>query len=353
MLEKAAGAVRCAHCHSAGAVDPCLRCGGLVCPGCAADAGSCPVETPATKMRQLNPGTRLIALDLSGGLGLALHSVDELKTVDLETGMETYLGERLLYKGVPTPLLGPQHTLISVGPDPASLHRLGLGFAGMTQPLPSGASHAPILKLCLAEDGQHLAVLREDGALELLDLIADRICFEAAVGRVDPSVVLDLDPSSSTCAVCTDNWLLAFNLEGRPLGRRAASACWLGLAGGWLALLEGLTHLDLLRVAADEDPSTWAEHTVHLPAPAQIASRRPGRGRAIATLSRDGRLAILLKRGDLCLMTLPGSEQRVMAVRGEHEAIEPTLLRFISADLRLMAADLAGRVIYWPRLSFP
>jgi hypothetical protein len=353
MLEKAAGAVRCAHCYGAGAAKPCLRCGGLICPGCAADAKSCPVEAPATEMRQLNPGTRLIAVDASGGLGLALHSVNELKTVDLETGMETYLGERLLYKGVPTPLLGPQQTLISVGPDPAALQRLGLGFGGETRPLPSGASTAPILKLRLADDGRHLAVLREDGALELLDLSADRVCFEAEVGRVDPSVVLALDPSSATCAVCTDNWLLAFSLEGHPLGRRAASACWLGLAGGWLALLEGLTHLDLLRVASDEDPSTWEEHTVHLPAPAQIASRRPDRGRAIAALSRDGRLAVLLKRGEICLMTLPGSVQRLVAVRGEQEAIEPALLRFVGADLRLMAADLAGRVISWPRLSFP
>lgn len=309
-------------------------------------------------MSRLRPGTYLVEVDRQGRWGLAPRGNTELRAVDLESGLEIFLSSRMGARA-PTPVVSAAGELITISTageaNTPSIERLTIGASASNRSLPLPGGDAPVTRLCLAEDDRHLVVLRRDGLLQLVDLVREQVQLTRQLSG-GPSSLLSVRADQGLIAAACGDELTLLSFDGEPIGSRPMEqVSWLCLGSAWLASISA-RGLQLLEVNPDRDPAGWAV-VVSRELPESVRSQKALQRRGCrvveAALDDLGRLAVRLGTGRIGLYRLPGFASREVAVRARHEAILTTLLRFVGSPTQLLSSDTAGRVICWPRGSWP
>ncbi|MCA9670695.1 MAG: hypothetical protein KC503_34095, partial [Myxococcales bacterium] len=145
MLDKTFAAVGCAHCQGKGAELACRWCRALICRDCQ-QQGSCPRVQPS--MRRLALGTVLYDVDRGGRAGLSRRGQRELSAIELETGLQTFLGVRVP-PGADVERALPRLITLADG----SVQVLAYGAPGVIERVAIGAGAARDVAGAAAADG--------------------------------------------------------------------------------------------------------------------------------------------------------------------------------------------------------
>lgn len=354
MLEKAEGAVTCAHCKGVGADTSCPYCRRAVCKGCLGPVG-CPVPHPEEK--RLGLGRRLRDIDDSGRFGCisrVLSSNSSLYDLrSMEPLRATYEKE-----GV---------SLESFGPEAMSAGRIVRPFWSYEIIGPADNQEKSYLGSLLAvtdHDGQRLsrtrffdrpenhleveAKLTEDGELAVL-ISASRVDFVSLEGARPPRDI-DLDGELiQCCAISLSANLVAIGtfdhvlVHGLSTGHRI---CRLKTGmGDTEAIAAGIN--SVVAISAEGNATTlrpkgdkWEKAmTSELEirgalAPSELAVSPDGK--LLAHRSSRKRVAVRDANLDL-VQELGGHTDRV------------SFVRFVRGGKLLVTADDDNRVWFWPR----
>jgi len=300
-------------------------------------------------MLRLDLGAALVEVDCSGRLGLSPYQRSELRAVDLQTGMMTYLSARVGYRDPRPLLLSSGALVVATGP---VVRVLSLDPRASAIRLPQQGNCAVVMDLCLGQDERHLAVLRADSRLQVFDLHERRLRSSLQLPLTREGA-LSVDTRSGLVVAALDGSLHCATLDGEHRGSRVAAGAplWTGLGSGWLARITAGSDLEVLQADAVSSPALWGRVAqIRLPPLERVdpAMRWHARHHVEAALGDHGRLAVACADGTIAVYRLPHATPRRVATHANHEAIQTTLLRFVGEHQQLLSADSAGRVLTWP-----
>ena len=340
--------VGCAHCLGRGAESACPQCGALVCADCLSRPRTC--KQGAFEMLRLDLGASLVEVDSAGRFGLSPYEQSQLRAVDLDSGLMTYLSARVGYRDPRPWLLSSGGLVVASGP---VVRVLSLQPHASVIRLPQQGEKAAVMDLCVGQDERHLAVLRVDSKLQVFDLHEQRLRSSLQLPLTRWGV-LSLDTRSGLVVAALDRSLQCSTLDGQLRGGRTTPGppLWMGLGSGWLARITAGSRLELLQADAVSSPALWgrvAQIQLPLLERTDPALRWHARHAVEAALGDHGRLAVACADGTIAVYRLPHATPKQVATHAAHEAIHATLLRFVGPHQKLLSADSAGRVLSWPR----
>lgn len=345
-MDKAPGAVCCAHCGDVGAQRVCPGCKSLICVACQGDGGCTP------RQLRLGIGYRLRAVDPQGQTGLVAAAWGRPRLVSLSSGevLATGVGlgdwtrqdprDRWPWLVAPGCLMWPDQV---TAPGKLCLAQRDVAHAEDYLRLRfEGPGSGRVCWVEAVSDGGRYAVLkRRDERLELLDMDhGQRTGTVSERGQVLHSVALC--EALDLLAVGTFGKALFYRLSdlsrlgGRSLGQGELD--WVGLAQDRAVMISDDGLLEVTRVDPRSAPRRWERlHLIDLEQELEpLADLDPGAELLALRVGRK-RVAVLeLSTGRLSELPPLHTDSVV-------------LVRFVDDGQRLITADDDNRVVIWPR----